>query len=203
MKKSIGVLLGVCIAVTAGYFAYQIVNIEGSDKVVQTYIKAMKERDFGTLATINHRPQKQANIIARAPKNEQEGLLKKMYEGYRQSFEAMQPSNNTTVTWAEKFYFVPGMDYQIIRVEEERSPGSTPSSDYRYRSVASVIITVSYPTLDISPEYNGRKIRAATLQINLVQSRDVVKGMQGKPVREGWLFKWFMVDGGSVVYWDS
>ena len=203
MNKTIGAVFAVCIAMVAGYYGYQTVKMEGPDKVVRSYIEAMKTRDFATLASINHRPQKQANIISRAPESERRDLLKEMYAGYRQSLEAMLPNNNTTITWAEKFYFVPGMEYQIVRVRKEKIPGSTPSSDYRYRDFATVIITVGYPASDIAPEYRGRKIREATLQIDMVQSRDVVKGMQGKPVKEGWLFKWFIIDDGSVVYWDG
>jgi hypothetical protein len=202
MNKTLRMLLLVCIAGGAGYFSYKAINAAGPEVVAQSYIEAMINGDISTVLSINHRPQKQANLIIRAPKSEQANLLKEMYEGYQRSFEAMLPIDNTTITWAEKFYFVPGIKYQIIREEKKKSPG-TPSSDYRFRSVATVVIMVSYPNPDISPEYRGSKIREAILQIDMVQSRDVVKGMQGKPVKEGWLFKWFSIDGGSVVYWDE
>ena len=202
MKRSIGVVLALCMAGAVGYLGYKTVTTDGPGEVAQAYIEAMQERDIDALVAINHRPQKQANIINRAPESEQEGLLKNMYDGYRQSLEAIAPGDNTTVTWAEKYYFVPGMEYRIVRVEEVKSPG-TPSSDYRFRNFAGVIIAVSYATSGNSPEYHGRRIREATLKIDMVRSRDVVKGIQGKPVKEGWLFKWITIDDASVVYWNS
>ena len=202
MKKTVGVVLVACLVGVVGYFTYESAAAKKPEAVVRTYIKAMMNRDFDTLAAINYRPQKQANIIDRAPEAEQAKLLQKMYEGYRKSFEAMKPIDNTTVTWSEKFFFAPGMDYEIIHVEKKTSPG-TPSSDYRFRSVATVVIAASYPSPDIAPLYGGRRIKKANLQIDLIQSQDVVKGIQAKPVHEGWLFKWFLVDESSIIYWDS
>ncbi len=202
MKKSILVVLVVCTVAIAGYVAYRINLTKGAEASAREYIEAVKERDFATIFALNHRTQKQMNIIARAKESEREGLVKKMYAGSEKAFEVMVPTGDPTLNWAEKFFFIPGMDYRILQVDKETT-SSTPSSDYRSKRVASVLVAVSYSNSELAPVYRKKRLKQARLRIDMIQSRDVVKGMQTEPVKEGWLYQWLQVEDGSTLYWAS
>ncbi len=195
-------MLSVCIVGIVGYFAYKAVMIKGPEESARAYIEAVKMRDFSTIFALNHRTQKRMNIFERAEKGDKQGLVKKMYDGSESAFKAMQPTNDTTLTWAEKFFFIPEMDYRILGARKE-TKSSTPSSDYRSKRVATVLVAVSYPNSDIAPVYRERKLREARLRISMIQSRDVVKGIQTEPAKEGWLYQWLQIDDENIVYSGS
>lgn len=203
MNRAIAFISTLCVAVIAGYYLlYASTGGKSPEKAVVTYIEAMKSRDFPTLFSMNHRTQKRTNIIDRAPENEQAALLEKVYAESEAAFKAMQRTGKPDLTWGEKFFFVPEMRYELRQAETEKEAG-TPSSDYRFNNMAVVTLDVSYPNLDISPDYKGRRLKQATLHIDLIQSKDVVKGMQAEPVNQGWLFQWLRVDEPSAVYWKD
>jgi len=67
MKNYFGVGLAVCMVGIVGYFGYKAIYVASAEAVAESYIEAMINGDFGTVLSINHRPQKQANLIIRAP----------------------------------------------------------------------------------------------------------------------------------------
>jgi hypothetical protein len=202
MKKPLAVALSVCIVGIPGYFAYRAVMIKGPEESARSYIEAVKARDFTTVFALNHRTQKRMNIFERAEESDKQGLVKKLYDGSERAFKAMQPTDDTTLTWAEKFFFIPEMDYRILGAKKETT-SSTPSSDYRSKRVATVLVAVSYPNSGTAPVYRERKLREARLRISMIQSRDVVKGIQTEPAKEGWLYQWLQVDDENIVYTGS
>ncbi len=113
----------------------------------------------------------------------------------------MKRTQDLTLTWAEKFFFVPEMEYSIVGVDESTGAG-TPSSDYRSKSMAIALLSVSYPNPDTAPVYGRKKLMEARFEVHMIQSRDVVKGMHTRPVKEGWLYHWSRIDDDSVVYWN-
>ncbi len=199
MKKPLAVVLSVCIVGIAGYFAYKALMIKGPEESARTYIEAVKARDFPTIFASNHRTQKRMNIFERAEESDKQGLVKKLYDKSERAFKAMQPTGDTTLTWAEKFFFIPDMDYKILLAKKETT-SSTPTSDYRSKRVATVLVAVSYPNSGSAPVYRERKLREAKLQISMIQSGDIVKGIQTEPAKEGWLYQWLQIDDESIVY---
>ena len=200
VKKSIIVVFIICMLVIIFSVVFTVYNTKGPETLARVYIEAVKAQDFTTIFDLNFRTQKQVNIIARAKESDQKDLLKKIYVGSETAFKAMVPTSDLTITWAEKFYFIVGMDYKILQTNKETT-SSTPSSDYRSKRIARVLVAVSYPNLDQAPAYKGKKLKKARLWINMIQSRDVVKGMQTEAVKEGWLYQWLQVEEGSVGYW--
>ncbi len=202
MKKLVAVVLSVCVVGIAGYFVYKAVMIKGPEESARAYIEAVKARDFATIFVLNHRTQKRMNIFERAGESDMQGLAKKLYDRSERAFKAIQPTDDTTITWAEKFFFIPEMDYRILGAKKE-TMSSTPTSDYRSKRVATVLVSVSYPNSGAAPAYRKRKLREAKLRISMIQSRDVVKGIQTDPAKEGWLYQWLQIDDDSIVYRGS
>ncbi len=200
MKNSVLVTFVVCLVAIAISAVYRIYTAKGPEAFAREYIEAVKERDFATIFGLNHNTQKRLNIIARARENVRTELAKKMYTGSETAFNAMVPASDLTLAWAEKFYFISEMDYEILRVDKETT-SSTPSSDYRSKRIASILVDASYLGLDRAPVYRGKRLKKVRLRIDMIWSGDVVKGMQTEPVREGWLYQWLKVEEGSAVYW--
>ncbi len=193
MKKPLAVVLSVCIVGIAGYFAYQALMTKGPEESARIYIEAVKAKDFPTIFALNHRTQKRMNIMKRAEQSDMQSLVKNLYDKSEEAFKAMQPSFDPTLTWAEKFFFIPEMEYKIL-VADKETTSSTPTSDYRSKRVATVLVAVSYPNSSTAPMYRDRKLKEAELRISMIQSRDIVKGIQTEAAKEGWLFQWLQVD---------
>ena len=200
MKKAIIFILAVCITAIAGEFAYYAIKQKGPEDALNAYIAAVQDREFAIIFWLNYRTQKQMNILARADRREAEALVEKIYDGGERTFNSVKHTEDLSLTWAEKFFFVPEMEYTIVGVDKTRTAGS-PSSDYRSKSTATALVTVTYLSPDTSPLYRYKKVREAKLEVHMIQSRDVVKGMHTKPVKEGWLYHWSKIDDSSVVYW--
>ncbi len=200
MKKSILVVLVICMVTIALYATYKLKVAKRPEAFVREYIEAVKKRDFATIFELNHRTQKRMNIIARAKESDRESLVKEMYTKSESAFNSMPPTADPTLTWADKHYFIDGMDYKILQASRE-TVSSTPTSDYRSKRVANVLVSVSYPNPVQAPVYRKKRLKQARLRIDMIQSRDVVKGMQTQAVKEGWLFQWLQVEDGSITYW--
>ena len=200
MKKPALVVVVVCVVVAVVYAVYNNILTKGPEASAREYIEAVSARDFATIFELNHRTQKRMNIIARANENDQKDLVKKMYSGSETAFNAMVLAGDPGLAWAEKFYFITGMDYRILQAHKQ-TISSTPSSDYRSKRIASVLVAVGYPDPVQAPVYRKKRLKKARLWIDMIQSRDVVKGIQTQAVNEGWLYQWLTVEEGSAIYW--
>jgi len=200
MKKAIIFILAACITAIAGEFAYYAIKQQGPEDALEAYITAVQNREFSIIFWLNYRTQKQMNILARADRREVDALVEKIYQDGERTFDSVKRTEDLTLPWAEKFFFVPGMEYNIVGIDKNKTAG-TPSSDYRSRSTATAFVTVTYLSPDRSPVYRYKKVREAKLEVHMIQSRDIVKGMHTKPVKEGWLYHWSKIDDSSVVYW--
>ena len=200
MKKAIILVLAAFIAGIAGEFAYDAIKQKGPEDALKAYIAAVQAREFAVIFWLNYRTQKQMNILARADDREVEALVEKTYLGGERTFNSVKRTDDLTLRWAEKFFFVPEMAYRIVGVNETTTAG-TPSSGYRSKSTATALVTVTYSSPDMSPVYRDKKVREAKLEVHMIQSRDVVTGMRTKPFKEGWPYHWARIDDDSVVYW--
>jgi hypothetical protein len=201
VKKAIIFVLVIAIVGIAGELAYNTISQKGPEDALKAYIAAVQEREFSIIFWLNYRTQKQMNILARANDPDVETLVDKIYESGERAFNAAQRTDDLTITWAEKFFFVPEMDYSVIGAKKTTTAG-TPSAGYRSRSTATVFVAVTYPSPDAAPVYRDERIREANLEVHMIQSRDAVKGMDTKPVKDGWLYHWSRVDDDSIVYQD-
>ncbi len=202
MKKSALIFVAVCVVAALAYAVYNFVTTKGPEVSAEEYIEAVRERDFAMIFELNHRTQKRMNIIARANEDDRSELVENMYAASETAFNSMALSGDPDLAWAEKFYFIPEMDYRVLQTRKTTT-SSTPSSDYRSKRTASVLVNVSYPDPNQAPGYREGRLKEARLRIDLIQSGDVVKGMQTRAVREGWLYQWLKVEDGSAVYWTA
>jgi hypothetical protein len=199
VKKAIIFVLAISVVGIAGELAYNAISQKGPEDALKAYIAAVQEREFAIIFWLNYRTQKQMNILARADDRDVEALAERIYENGERTFDSAQPTNDLTLRWAEKFFFVPEMEYSIIGAKKTITAG-TPSSGYRSRSTATVSVAVTYLSPDTAPVYRDKRVREAKLEIHMIQSRDAVKGMHTKPVKDGWLYHWSRIDDDSIVY---
>lgn len=201
MKKAIFVILLLILALI-GYIAYETVAVRGAKESTKAYIEAVRERDFDTIYRMNQRTQKQVNLIFRGREENKEEFLKGLYEGHKKNFESMQLTDNLTLLWSEKFFFIPEMEYKVIKVERKKGKDTLSPSYKSLERVAIVTVDVEYKNPLTSPIYNDKRIKQAIFEIDTILSRDIVKGLKTKPFKEGWLFQWLRIDEKTIIYWE-
>jgi hypothetical protein len=204
MRRIFSVVFILVFAGIVSYAGYQFFAKKGPGEFLISYIEAVKERDFQTMYRINHRTQKQVNLVMRRSddENDKEGLLEKIYDRHKRNFDFITFSDNPTLLWAEKFFFIPEMEYTIRHVKRLKEGGS-PTSFYRSYSLAIIMVDAEYTNPETTPLYGGKRLKQVKLQVNMILSRDVVKGLRTKPFEKGWLFQGLKIDEENIVYWDS
>jgi hypothetical protein len=204
MKKIVALTLLLIVVGIVSYAGYQVFAKKGPSESLISYVESVKERDFQTIYGINHRTQKQVNLVMRRSddENDKEGLLEKIYDRHKKNFDSITSSDNPTFLWAEKLFFIPEMEYTILQVKRLKEGGS-PTSFYRSHSLAIIMVDAAYTNPETAPLYSGKRIKQVKLQVHMILSRDVVKGLRTKPFKKGWLFQGLKIDEENIVYWDS
>lgn len=202
MKKYVSLILLLVLALI-GYISYKLAYEKGPKESVTAYIEAVRNGNFDTIYSLNQRTQKQVNLIFRGREENKEELLKGLYEGHKRNFESLQPTDNLTLLWSETFFFIPEMEYKILKIEKRKEKDTLSPSYRTLERVAIITVEIEYKNPLTSPIYNGKKIKEGRFKIRAILSSDVVRGLKTQPFKKGWLFQWLVVEDGSITYWES
>lgn len=169
-----------------------------AQKDAVAYIGAVEKRDFDAVFNYNATAQKRKAIIARGSADKEQGL-KELYQEFKASFDAAEPAGDLRAQWAEKWLFVPGMSYRIIKVEKVIDT-ENPSQPANERTNASVIIEAEYKDRDSAPDLSG-KVKGAEYSITMVQGKNVSRILRDEIKDNRWLFHSVAVNRDKIAYW--
>ena len=178
----------------------------GNDKkavreTADIYIKAVKDRNFDMVYNLNASSQKRRLFALKGSNSNKSELIRQTYEEQKASFDSAKPSFDFNAIWVEKFIFIPGMKYTIAEVAMERNTDN-PTSFYRKRIDAAVVIEIEYDQKDTAPLYKGKNLKKAVYLVRMIHSKNIARVVKDVVVDDKWLFKGIAVKEGSVVYWE-
>lgn len=199
------VILSIIIVFTIAVVIY--IFLAGSDKkavkeTVDSYINAVRDKNFDTIYNLNAASQRRMLFALKGSDANKNELLKQEYNEQKALFDSAKANVfEINSSWSEKSIFVQDMNYRIANVAMEQDIDN-PTSFYRKRINASVLVEVEYNKKDTAPLYEGKNIKKANLLVSMIHIKNIAKAIKARGVAEDkWLFKGIAIKDGSIVYW--
>lgn len=204
MAKNKVVLSVITIFIAAvGLYIFLIGNDKNAvQETVGAYINAIKDKNFDVIYNLNAASQRRKLFVLKGSDANKDELLKQEYNEQKALFDSAKTNVfEINSSWAEKSIFSPDMNYRILNVAMEQDIDN-PTSFYRKRINAAVIVEVEYNKKDTAPLYEGKNIKKANLLVSMIHIKNIAKAIKARGVAEDkWLFKGIAIKEGNVVYW--
>lgn len=197
------IIIVVVALVLAGAAAYMLLLGQSPEKQAASdaviYFDGVQKRDFDTVFNHNGSCQRRKALILQRATGDKDAEIKELYEEMKSSFEEVEPASDLRAQWVEKFLFIPGSFYRIIKVDmvpDTENP-SQPGSE-RINAVLSV--TIDYPDRDTAPDLFG-KVKSAEYSVTMIHSRNISRILREEVRDKKWLFQSIQVKSETIKYW--
>ncbi|MBI5468791.1 MAG: hypothetical protein HY891_06625 [Deltaproteobacteria bacterium] len=197
------IIIVVAVLVLTSAAAYMLLLGQSPEKQAASnaaaYFEGVQKRDFDVVFKYNGNSQRRKALILQRATGDKDAEIKELYKEMKSSFEEVAPTSDLRAQWVEKFLFIPGSFYRIIKVDmvpDTENP-SQPGSE-RINAVLSV--TVDYPDRDTAPDLNG-KVKSAEYKVTMIHSRNISRILREEVRDKKWLFQSIEAKSDTLKYW--
>lgn len=206
-KKSGGsnakIIIIIVVLVLLGGAAYVLFVGQSPEKLAASnaaaYFDGVQKRDFDTVFKYNGHCQRRKALILQRATGDKEAEIKDLYNEMKSSFESVAPTSDLRAAWVEKFLFVPGSVYRILKVEMVPDT-ENPSQPGSNRINAILSVTIDYADRDTAPDLNG-KVKSAEFSVTMIHSRNISRILRDDVQDNKWIFQSIQVKPDTIKLW--